>query len=208
MCSSRLCTHRSSPLGPLVSPLCPRSNLALRRVIWKKQEEGKWSKPRKWPLWYGSKLNFKLAPYIFDMVFCVWSVPHHVLEVKLWAVKMFHLLCSSDFHRHVSGQTPGLIIGQSVFHWVNPHTDTDTRKKIILVLVSGEFQNHRKRKKKTCISRLCPSVFIFFCLRTNKDTVQCLKIQLEDWMWNSMSLCFMLLKRGRQRWIGSLTYQG
>lgn len=107
------------------------------------------------------KLNFKLAPYIFDMVFCVWSLPHHVLEVKLWAVKMFHLLCSSDFRRRVSGQTPGLIIGQSVFHWLNPHTDTDTRKKIILVLVSGAFQNRRKRKKKTLFFEVVPICFYF-----------------------------------------------
>lgn len=169
-CSSRLCTHRSSPLGPLVSPPCPRSNLALRRVIGKKQEEGKWSKPRKRPLWYGSKLNFKLAPYIFDAVFCVWSLPHHVPEVKLWAAKMFHLLCSSDFHRHVSGQTAGLIIGQSVFHWVNPHTDRDTRKKIILVWCLENFRTIGKEKKNP-VFQGCAHLFILFSAREPTRTL-------------------------------------
>lgn len=70
------------------------------------------------------------------------------------------------------------------------------------VLLCKSAQRHRRQEKwflknfrteegrKTFVSvQTRAHLFLFFHQRTNKDTVQCVKIQLEGRMWNSMSLC-------------------
>lgn len=77
------------------------------------------------------------------------------------------------------------------FCFVNPHKDTDARRIDVWRILEPNFFFF-------FLFRLVPICFLFLHQRTNKDTVQCVKIQLEGRMWNSMSLS----KRGRQ-WCSS-----
>lgn len=71
MCSSRLYTHQSSPLGRPVSLLCPRSNLALCV-----RKTGGVVQDRKRPC--VSKWNFKLILYIFNVSFVLFAPCHTI----------------------------------------------------------------------------------------------------------------------------------
>lgn len=127
------------------------------------------------------KIEFQIGHEYFKCVSFVLSAPCHSTEVRLWRLKIFDLLCPSDFVHCGDSSLVKLNDqfdeSQSVFDCSNAELCTQAHQKDHWIVAWISF---REKIIIPLSSRSSLSVF-FSVAGPIKDSVLCVKIQLRNW---------------------------
>lgn len=183
MCSSRLYTHQSSPRGPPVSPLCPRSNLALQHVIQEKEE--KWSKLENGP--YNMFQN-RISKWPHVCWMCFFYV---VGTVTLWRSDCEEWKCLIRRAPVVS-----YAVGTELCFKLNEQLD---QRSVSVLLFRAGAQTQTPGKNPPILQLLSsPRSMLWFCWQTHQGQCSMCKNSIRGLNVPSNVISFILLEAAKQ----------